>query len=110
MHGRERRLGFLRAARRELADGAPMLVSFFERQADTRELRWTHSGANALRRISGRPPVELGDTLAPNLVHVFTRPEFEEEAAAAGFEPAAHEVIQDVDGTTHYASATVTAT
>jgi hypothetical protein len=109
MHGRERRIGFLRSARRVLPAGAPMLVSFFERQADTRELRWTRAGANGLRRLLGRSPLELGDTLAPNLVHVFTRAEFDRELAAAGFALAAHERVQEVDGATEYASAIVRA-
>lgn len=109
MHGRERRLGFLRATRAVLPAEAPVLISFFDRPADTRELRWTKAGANALRRLRRRAPLELGDTLAPNLVHVFLRSEFEGEVRAGGFEPAAYELVDTVDDTTRYACAIVRA-
>ena len=105
MHGRDRRLGFLRTARAVLPPGAPVLISFFDRPADAREMRWTRTGANVLRRLRGRPLVELGDTLSPNLVHVFLRSEFEGEVREAGFEPATYELVDTVDDTTRYASA-----
>jgi hypothetical protein len=105
MQGRARRIAFLSQARRRLPHGGPVLLSFFDRSRDTRELRWTAAVANRLRRLRRAEPVELGDTLAPNLVHVFTRAQVSEEVAAAGFELAAYAVIGSAADATSYASA-----
>jgi SAM-dependent methyltransferase len=109
IHGRARRIALLSEARRRLPPGGPVLLSFFARPSDGRELRMTKAAATSLRRLRGRPPAEVGDTLAPNLVHVFTRTRLAEELRAADFELAAYRVIGPADETTSYASAVVRA-
>jgi SAM-dependent methyltransferase len=109
IHGRARRIALLREARRRLPAGGPVLLSFFARPSDSRELNVTKSAATGLRRLRGNPPAELGDTLAPNLVHVFTRPRLAEEIRAADLELADYRVIARADELTTYASAVVRA-
>jgi SAM-dependent methyltransferase len=109
VHGRARRIALLREAGRRLSPGGPVLLSFFARASDGRELKMTRAAATALRRLRGHPPVDLGDTLAPNMVHVFTRARLVEEARAANLELAAYRVIAPADGVTSYAAAVVRA-
>ena len=108
MRGRERRISLLHDAHHHLPPGGPVLLSFFERLGG-RELLVTARIANAIRSLLGRPPVELGDTLAPNPVHVFNRQTFVEEIAAAGFEVAEYRVIGPADEATSYAAAVIRA-
>ena len=109
VHRRARRIALLREARRALPPGGPVLLSFFARQRDGRELKLTKAAATRLRRLRGRQPPELGDTLAPNLVHVFTRPRLVEEVAAAGLELVVYQALAPADESTSYASAVVRA-
>jgi hypothetical protein len=109
MHGRAGRVGFLTDARRQLPVGGPVLLSFFDRDGDSRELRWTRTAANALRRLRGAGALELGDTLAPNLVHIFSRAQLIEETSAAGFDLASYAIAGQADGVTRYACATLLA-
>ena len=83
--GRARRLGFLRAARGALPDGAPLLCSFFLRPPGARYFTAVAGTANLVRRVRRAERAELGDAVGPNFVHSFTRPEIESELAAAGF-------------------------
>lgn len=83
--GRERRVAFLRTARAALPAGAPLLCSFFVRRPDARYFAILAATANAVRRLRGRERVEVGDTLAENFVHRFTREEVERELARGGF-------------------------
>jgi hypothetical protein len=82
--GRARRVAFLSAARRALAPGDPLVLSFFPRVPERRD-RIVAAVANVLRRLRGDEPVEVGDALVPNFVHRFTRAELESELAEAGF-------------------------
>lgn len=109
VHGRRRRQALLAAARARLPAGGPLLLSFFARARDSRELRWTAAAANALLSVLRRPPVDLGDTLAPNLVHVFSRSELERDARDAGFELLDYGVIGEAAPNTTYAAATLRA-
>jgi len=84
--GRDRRVAFLRDARRQLGEGAPMLVSYFERPTRGTYFRTLAGVANAVRALLGRERVEVGDALVPNYVHHFTRREVESELRAGGFE------------------------
>jgi hypothetical protein len=86
IHGRDRRVQLLSQIRGHIDPGAPVLVSYFRRQDDYREARLTRRLANGLRKVTRRPGIELGDTLSPNLVHVFTDSEIIDEARAAGFD------------------------
>lgn len=109
VHGEESRINLLRDAYDQLRPDAPILVSFFARPSDHREARWTQAMANGLRRVRGARTVQLGDTLAPNLVHVFHRDEITDEALAAGFEVATYRLISQIDTTISYASAVLRA-
>jgi hypothetical protein len=102
IHDRPRRVRFLEGARARLQHGGPVLLSFFERDADHRELRWTTTLANGLRRARRVPPAELGDTLAPNQVHVFTRAQLKEELTAARLAAEAYWTTSDADRPIHY--------
>jgi hypothetical protein len=82
---RERRLAFLRAARQALPEGAPIVCSFFVRSPGARYYSVVAGTANLVRRLRRAEPVELGDTVAQNFVHRFTREEIESELADGGF-------------------------
>lgn len=105
VHPRARRVSLLADAVRQLPPGAPVLLSFFTRSHDTRELRLTRSIAGALRRLRGGPPIELGDTLSPSRVHVFSREELGAELAAAGMELSDFRTVDRVDDHLSYAAA-----
>lgn len=84
MQSRAQRVAFLREVAATSEPGSPILISFFSRAtADPRLERICRLG-NLLRRGFGRDPVEIGDDLAPNFVHRFTREEIADEAVAAG--------------------------
>jgi hypothetical protein len=85
IRGRHQRIAFLRDARRAAADGAPILISFFARGGQSLYFRVVRRTGRLARRLRPGPPVEIGDALAPNYVHYFTRQEAEAELAEAGF-------------------------
>jgi len=89
--GRARRIRFLRDARASLEPGAPLLVSFFDRDLGEGYFAVVAKVANNVRRARRREPVEVGDTLRPNYAHHFTRQEIADELRAGGFEMAYHE-------------------
>ena len=105
VRGRAARVGLLAGARGLLPSGGPVLVSFFEMPVHGRQLRATRAIAGALRRARGRTPPELGDTLAPNLVHVFTPAGVADEVAAAGLELADHRLVGEADAVVSYGAA-----
>ncbi len=85
--GRPRRVAFLGQLRAHLAERAPVLLSFFERQASARRFHAIRAIAAAVRHLRlSREPVELGDTLAGSFDHHFTREELASELAEGGFE------------------------
>jgi hypothetical protein len=85
IHGRERRVGFLRELADELTGGSPLLLSFFARSSQAWYFTTAAQLANVIRRLRGAARVELGDDLSPNFVHHFTREELERELGEAGF-------------------------
>jgi hypothetical protein len=89
--GRDRRVAFLRAARAAVPAGAPLLCSFFVRPPDARYHAILAGTANVVRRLRRREPVEVGDTIAENFAHRFTRAEIERELALGGFRMLAYE-------------------
>jgi hypothetical protein len=103
------RVALLTSARERLTAGGALLLSHFEAPRHGRELRATRAIANALRRARGRAEVELGDTLAPHLAHVFTREQVGEEVAAAGLEVVEHRLIAHAHGPVNYAALVVRA-
>ncbi len=89
IQGRARRVAMLRAARESLGPGGVLVLSFWERpDAEGRYFRVVRAVASTVRRLRGRAPAELGDTMRDTYVHVFTRAEIEAELADAGFEVA----------------------
>jgi hypothetical protein len=85
VQGRAARILLLRGMRELIPEGAPLLLSFLTREHDEARARRVARIAGALRRISGGPPLELGDDLLPVFVHRFTREEMEAELDAGGF-------------------------
>jgi hypothetical protein len=84
--GRHRRIALLRSLREKVEPGTPILCSFYVRRAGETRFAITTRVGNALRRILRREPVELGDYLDPNFVHMFTEDQVRAEFEAAGFE------------------------
>jgi hypothetical protein len=83
--GRARRVAFLRELRALLPAGAPVLLSFFTRDARSPRHRIVAAVARVVRRLHGGEPIELGDDLTPNYLHPFTEEEIASELADAGF-------------------------
>lgn len=83
--GSQKRITFLRGFRSQVRDGSPLLVSFLTRQDESRMLSTIAKVGSAIRRLRGKPPVELGDELTKRYAHLFTRAEIERELAQAGF-------------------------
>lgn len=102
VHGKQRRISFLRQARERVAPGGVVLLSVFDTAVEGRELVWTHRLARALRRVRGAAGPEVGDLLAPNLVHVFTRPRLAAELDAAGLDLVELRPVGPADGTTRH--------
>jgi SAM-dependent methyltransferase len=87
IQGRAWRVAMLRAARERLGPGGVLVLSFWERPAEEgRYFRVVRAVASTVRRLRGRAPAELGDTMRDTYVHVFTRAEVEAELVEAGFE------------------------
>ena len=85
---RQRRIAFLQNLRSRALPGAPILISFFPREASRCESLnyWTARASRFLFR--GRDEdSEIGDHLGFCFTHIFTRQEVEEELRAAGFRP-----------------------
>src|SRR4051812_12300605 len=89
--GRERRIRFLQGARAAVPEGAALLLSFFTRSETDRLAVPAARLANAIRAVRGEERVEVGDALAPNFVHLFTRGEMERELRDGGFAMVAYE-------------------
>jgi hypothetical protein len=84
---RSRRVAFLTEAAAALERPGGLILSCFERSGRGWGLKLAAGLASALRRIRRLPPVERGDALAPNRVHVFERSELASELLDAGFSP-----------------------
>ncbi|HEX6057402.1 MAG TPA: class I SAM-dependent methyltransferase [Gemmatimonadaceae bacterium] len=83
--GRARRIAFLREMRPLLRVGAPLLLSFFTRRADSPRHRIVAAVGRGVRRLRRDEPVEIGDDLFPGYSHAFTEEEILAEASAAGY-------------------------
>lgn len=78
------RAEMLRNAAAHVTPGGPVLFSFLATSTHGRADQVTARLANGVRRLRRHPPTQLGDRLAPNFVHVFTREQIEAEVAASG--------------------------
>ncbi len=88
IQGRARRTALLSAVRQQLADDAPLLVSFFMRSENDRSYRFITRTANTIRQMLRRPDcIELGDDLVYNFVHCFLSAEVESELREGGLQP-----------------------
>lgn len=83
--GRNLRVATLRHLHTLLPVDAPLLVSFYSRGGHEPRFQRIARVANRIRNVLRRPEVEVGDDLAPNYVHWFTRAEIEAELEAGGF-------------------------
>jgi hypothetical protein len=73
--------------RAQAREGAPILVSFYDRAGGERRFQLTAAIGNALRWALRRERLDVGDDLAPNYVHYFTREQIAGELHEAGFDP-----------------------
>jgi hypothetical protein len=94
IRGRGRRIAFLRELRERVTPGAPILLSFYSIPKDTRYFRVIARIGNSLARVLRRDPVQVGDCLAPNYTHFFTKERAESELVAGGFEPVSFEHLE----------------
>ena len=93
--GSRARIAFLAAARTALRPGGAIIVSGFHHERHRPVDRLAVAIANRGRARRALEPVELGDTLAPNRVHVFTTAELAAELGAAGLRQAAVERVDE---------------
>jgi len=94
IRGRERRIMFLRELRERAIPGSPILLSFYTTTKDSRYFRAVAQIGNVLARVLRRDPVQVGDCLAPNYTHFFTRKRLESELLEGGFEPISFEHVE----------------
>lgn len=100
--GRALRIRFLRDIASHLDDGAPLLLSFWDRPPQGRQLAFANAVARVVATISLNPRrPELGDWLGRHFTHAFIEPELRQELAEAGFvvvhyqsDPYAHAVAR----------------
>lgn len=84
--GKAARVRFLESLRERVQPDAPLLLSFFTRNPDSRVFHWSCRVARIIRRLRlSREEVDLGDALAGSFDHHFTKEEITSELAAAGF-------------------------
>ena len=77
---------FLSDARAALPEGAPVLLSFFDRRGTSVRFRSVVRVGNLVRRLLGRDALEPGDALAPLYAHFFVKDEIVSELGEAGFD------------------------
>jgi hypothetical protein len=83
---RERRVAFLKSLSIHLCSGAPLLVSVFVNTNNGRAWQLTWKIANAVRRLTFRPPsVDAGATFPGRPKHYFIKSQLKAELADAGF-------------------------
>lgn len=74
--------------------GSPILLSFYSRNEHVAFLESVARTGNLVGRLLGRSPLDVGDTLAPNFMHYFTRAQLESELRDGGFEPVVFESLE----------------
>ena len=82
-----RRIAFLSDMRKMLPVGAPILISFFTRQEESKFFFIVYWVARVAKAISGSSlPIERGDNMDGSFDHHFTSDEIRAECKDAGFE------------------------
>lgn len=97
-----RRTCVLRSAAATAGSGGAVILSAFARPAHGRDLAMTLGVSRRLRQARKLRTLELGDTLAPNLVHVFTPDQIEAELGAGGIDMTSCRVVAQADDVTQY--------
>ncbi|RMF96756.1 MAG: class I SAM-dependent methyltransferase [Candidatus Schekmanbacteria bacterium] len=82
---RESRVEFLKKIRRNIKTDGPLLLSFFVRKGNPKNFQLLTSMANIIRKLLGKKKIDVGDRLAPNFIHYFTKDEIEKELSCARF-------------------------
>jgi hypothetical protein len=82
---RRARIDFLRGAASQLAEGGPILLSFYDRRGSTPYLTTVCAVGNVIRKARGAEPLTVGDAVSPNCVHYFDESQIRAELAEAGF-------------------------
>lgn len=100
-----RRTRFLQGAAAATGPGGALMLSAFARPAHGRDLAMTLRMSKRLRQLRKLRTPELGDTLAPNLVHVFTPEQIESELRAGSIEMTSYRVVGQADDVTQYVCA-----
>ena len=85
VQSRRSRITLLRELRAHTQVHSPILLSFYWRSRTPGDYKISAFLANTIRRITHREPVDVGDWLAPNYVHLFTRDEVASELSEGGF-------------------------
>ena len=81
---RRRRLALLAGARAALGERGSVVLSFGLRDQPTVYLRVVRALGGTVRALRRDEPVELGDALIPNFVHLFSDDEIQAELSQAG--------------------------
>jgi hypothetical protein len=79
IRGTARRRAFLGELAGSLKPGAPVLLSFFARHSDAPRFWVIRTIGNALARVTGREPVEIGDMVDPTWQHYVSQEELADE-------------------------------
>lgn len=85
IQGRQKRIEFLKQLRTLAKEKSPVLISFFCHSKARRYFKILYKVGNLMRWILRRELLELGDDLAPEYVHFFTKEDIATELQAAGF-------------------------
>jgi hypothetical protein len=84
--GRRARIDLLRQFRRHTRSGGPMLLSFYTRGEQARQLRWIYRIARLVGRLCFRRELaEFGDSFSGFFAHHFTEEEIRSEFEEASF-------------------------
>jgi len=86
IQGRERRIAFLKNLKTQTKPKSPLLLSFFYCSGSRRYFKLVAKIGNIIRWFLRRELTEIGDALAPNYVHSFTKEEIADELKEGGFE------------------------
>lgn len=86
IRGRSKRIAFLRQLRDRVKVGSPVLLSFFVADTNEGTLKFISRIGGLVAYLMGHEDVEVGDYLAPDYAHYFTRDRLAEELKEGGFD------------------------
>jgi hypothetical protein len=85
VQSRSHRIALLKQLRARTRGQCPILLSFYWRSGTSSAYKISAFVANMIRRVTHQEPANVGDWLAPNYVHFFTRDEIASELSEGGF-------------------------